>query len=45
MVIAMPGQGSVEVALDGYVAKCGVGDDVFKCPLEQFTTSEIIDMR
>ena len=45
MIISMPGQGSVEVNLDGYVAKCGAGDDVFKCPLEQFSTSEIIDMR
>ena len=45
MVINMPAQGSVEVTLDGYVAKCGAGNDLFKCPLEQFSTSEIIDMR
>lgn len=45
MIISMPGQGSVVVELDGYIPSCGVGDDVFKCPLERFGASEIIDMR
>ena len=45
MVISMPGQGSVQVDLDGYLPGCGAGDDVFKCPLDQFGASEIIDMR
>lgn len=45
MVISMPEQGSVLVELDGYVAKCGVGDDVFTCPVDEFRTAEIIDMR
>ena len=45
MVISMPGQGSVLVKLDGYVANCGVGDKVFKCPVDEFAGCEIIDMR
>jgi hypothetical protein len=45
MIISMPGQGAVEVDLDGYVAKCGVDDDVFTCPLDDFREAEIIDMR
>ena len=45
MIISMPGQGAVEVDLDGYVAKCGVDDDVFTCPLDDFRETEIIDMR
>ena len=45
MFINMPGQGCVEVTLDGYVSKCGVGDDTFVCPLDEFGEAEIIDMR
>lgn len=45
MIISMPGQGAVEIDLDGYVAKCGVDDDVFTCPLDDFREAEIIDMR
>lgn len=45
MIISMPGQGVVEVDLDGYVADCGVGGDVFKCPVDEFAGCEIIDMR
>ena len=45
MVIYMPGQGSVEVLLDGYAAKCGADDDVFTCPLDDYRAAEIIDMR
>ena len=45
MLILMPGQGSVEVSLDGYVARCGAGDDVFVCPVDDFSTAEVIDMR
>lgn len=45
MIISMPGQGAVEIDLDGYVAKCGVVDDVFTCPLDDFREAEIIDMR
>ena len=45
MVISMPGQGGVLVKLDGYVANCGVGDKVFKCPVDEFAGCEIIDMR
>ena len=45
MVISIPGQGGVLVELDGYVAKCGVDDGVFTCPLDEFRTVEVIDMR
>ena len=45
MSIYMPGQGGVEVQLDGYTAKCGAGGDVFVCPLDEFPTAEVIDMR
>lgn len=45
MMISMPGQGAVEVNLDGYVADCGVADDVFACPLDDYRDAEIIDMR
>lgn len=45
MVIYMPGQGSVEVLLDGYAAKCGADGDVFTCPLDDYRAAEIIDMR
>lgn len=45
MSIDMPGQGGVEVLLDGYTAKCGAGGDVFVCPLDEFSTAEVIDMR
>lgn len=43
--INMPGQGGVEVQLDGYTANCGAGGDVFVCPLGEFSTAEVIDMR
>ena len=45
MIINMPGQGCVEVKLDGYVAKCGVADEIFVCPLAEYANAEIIDMR
>lgn len=45
MIISMPGQGAVEVDLDGYVAKCGVADDAFVCPLDDYREAEIVDMR
>ena len=45
MVIYMPGQGGVEVLLDGYAAKCGADGDVFTCPLDDYRAAEIVDMR
>ena len=45
MSIDVPGQGGVEVLLDGYTAKCGADGDVFVCPLGEFSTAEVIDMR
>ena len=45
MSIDVPGQGGVEVLFDGYTAKCGADSDVFVCPLDEFSTAEVIDMR
>ena len=45
MLIYMPAQGCVEVFLDGYAPNCGAGSDVFVCPLDEFSSAEIIDMR
>ena len=45
MMISIPGQGVVMVNLDGYIADCGVGDEIFVCPLDNFQTAEVIDMR
>lgn len=45
MLIYMPGQGHIEVLLDGYTPNCGVGDDAFVCPEDDFSSAEIIDMR
>ena len=45
MVIYMPGQGGVEVLLDGYAAKCGADGGVFTCPLDDYRAAEIVDMR
>lgn len=45
MLIYMPGQGYIEVLLDGYTPNCGVGDDAFVCPEDDFLSAEVIDMR
>ena len=45
MSIDMPGQGCVEVLLDGYTANCGADSSVFTCPVDEFSTAEVVDMR
>lgn len=45
MFIDMPGLGKIVVSLNGFIANCGVGDSIFVCPLDEFSTAEIIDMR
>ena len=45
MFIYMPGQGKIEVLLDGYTPRCGVSADAFECPLGEFPGVEVIDMR
>ena len=45
MNIFMPNQGYVEIILDKYQIKCNFASDVYKCPVEELDTAEIIDMR
>ena len=45
LFIYMPAQGKVEVFLNNYVAKCSFGKNDYECPLKEFPTAEIIDMR
>lgn len=45
MFIYMPGQGHAEVQLENYIPKCKFASDSYKCPVENFPTAEIIDMR
>lgn len=45
LFIYMPSQGRVEVFLNNYVAKCSFGDKDYECPVNAFSTAEIIDMR
>ena len=45
MFIYMPGQGKIEVLLDGYIPRCGVSADAFECPLDEFPGVEVVDMR
>ena len=45
MTMYMPGQGRIDVELDGYVADCGADSALFACPLDEFSTAEIVDMR
>lgn len=45
MFIYMQGQGHIEVVLDGYLPDCGVSAELFECPLDEFPTAEVIDMR
>ena len=45
MLVYMPGQGCIDVELDGYVPACGAGIQTFECPLEEFAGVEVIDMR
>lgn len=45
MDIFMMGQGHVAVVLDKYQIKCNFAQDVYECPVEEFKTAEIVDMR
>ena len=45
LFIYMPAQGRIEVFLNNYVAKCSFGADEYVCPVDEFRTAEIIDMR
>lgn len=45
LFIHMSAQGKVEVFLNDYVAKCSFAAKEYECPVEEFPTAEIIDMR
>ena len=45
LFIYMPAQGRIEVFLNNYVAKCSFGAGEYVCPVDEFRTAEIIDMR
>lgn len=45
MFIYMQEQGRVEVFLDNYKAKCNFAKKSYECPVKEFPTAEVIDMR
>lgn len=45
MEVYMSGQGSVKVKIDSYKPKCDFADRVYVCPMEDFPSAEIVDMR
>ena len=45
MFIYMAGQGYIEVALDAYTAHCTFPAGVYECPLKDYPTAEVVDMR
>ena len=45
MNVFMPGQGHIEIMLDKYQIKCNFADDVYRCPVEEYSTAEVVDMR
>lgn len=45
MFIYMQEQGRVEVFLDNYKAKCSFAKKSYECPVKEFPTAEVIDMR
>ena len=45
MNVFMPDQGHIEIMLDKYQIKCNFADDVYRCPVEEYSTAEVVDMR
>ena len=45
MEVYMSGQGCVKVKIDSYKPKCDFADRVYVCPMEDFPSAEIVDMR
>ena len=45
LFIYMPAQGRIEVFLNNYVARCSFAAGEYVCPVGEFYTAEIIDMR
>ena len=45
MDVFMSAQGCIKVILDKYQIKCNFAQEVYECPVKEFETAEIIDMR
>lgn len=45
MNIYISGQGSVYVVLDGYTSHCKFPDNIYECPVKEYSSAEIVDMR
>ena len=45
MDVFMRGQGYMEVKLDGYHKNCVFASDIYECPVKEYSTAEIVDMR
>lgn len=45
MKVFLAGQGYIVVGLNGYKANCKVDDGVFECPVRDFKSAVVVDMR
>ena len=45
MKVFLVGQGYIVVGLNGYKANCKVDDGVFECPVRDFKSAVVVDMR
>ena len=45
MTVSMNGQAAVDVVIKNYKPKCNFDNRVYMCPMEDFPTAEIVDMR
>ena len=45
MKVSMRGQGVLCVALNDYIANCGATEGEFVCPVGEFPSAEVVDMR
>ena len=45
LFVYMPAQGKIEVFLNGYVAGCSFDKEIYACPVDEFPSAEVIDMR
>ena len=45
MKVFLSGQGYIVIGLNGYKANCKVDDSVFECPVKEFKSAVVVDMR
>lgn len=43
--VLISGQGNLKIVLDKYQVKCNFASNVYECPVKDYSTAEIIDMR